>query len=85
MDGTYINNEGRAQSFKQVMQPGLPINGLTPELHPPRVHRHDAPGSDMLPTWKIVAELLERMGYGQSEKPCITGKMGGELISGFKK
>jgi NADH-quinone oxidoreductase subunit G len=62
MDGTYINNEGRAQRFKQIMQPGLPIKGLTPELHPPRIHRHDPPGGDMLPTWKIVSELLVRLG-----------------------
>ena len=61
MDGTYINNEGRAQSFKKVMNPGLPIKGLTPELHPPRVHRHDPPGGDVLPTATIVAELLRRL------------------------
>jgi NADH-quinone oxidoreductase subunit G len=65
MDGTFINNEGRSQQFKQVMQPGLPIKGLTPELHPPRTHRHDAPGGDMLPTWKIVSELLVRWGAEQ--------------------
>ena len=61
MNGTYINNEGRAQSFKKVMNPGLPIKGLTPELHPPRVHRHDPPGGDVLPTATIVAELLRRL------------------------
>ncbi len=38
MDGTYINNEGRAQRFKKVMKPGLPIKGLDPGLHPPRQH-----------------------------------------------
>ncbi|MGB9080408.1 MAG: NADH-quinone oxidoreductase subunit NuoG [Desulfuromonadaceae bacterium] len=66
MDGTYINNEGRAQRFKQVMQPGLPINGLTPELHPPRIHRHDPPGGDMLPSWSVVSELLKLLGDEQS-------------------
>jgi NADH-quinone oxidoreductase subunit G len=69
MDGTFVNNEGRAQRFRQVMQPGLPIRGLTPELHPPRIHRHDAPGGDLLPSWKIVAELLERMGDKPVETP----------------
>jgi hypothetical protein len=39
----------------------------------------------MLPTWKIVAGLLERMGYGQSEKPNITGEMVDEPISGLIK
>jgi NADH-quinone oxidoreductase subunit G len=62
MAGTFINYEGRAQRFERVMHPGLPIRGLTPELHPPRVHRHDPPGGDMLPTWQIVAELLKRLG-----------------------
>ncbi len=69
MDGTYINNEGRAQRFRQVMRPGLPIKGLTPELHPPRIHRHDAPGGDMLPSWKIVSELLKRLGAGRVDEP----------------
>jgi NADH-quinone oxidoreductase subunit G len=65
MDGTFINNEGRAQRFKQVMRPGLPIKGLNPELHPSRIHAHDAPGGDMLPTWEIVSEILERLGAGR--------------------
>jgi NADH-quinone oxidoreductase subunit G len=66
MDGTYINNEGRAQRFKQVMRPGLPVSGLTPELHPPRIHRHAPPGGDMLPSWEVVSELLKRLGDEQS-------------------
>ena len=74
MDGTFINNEGRAQRFKQVMQPGLPIKGLTPELHPPRIHRHDPPGGDMLPSWRIVSELLKRLGDEQSEEVRFGGK-----------
>lgn len=70
MDGTYINHEGRAQHFTKVMRPGLPIKGLTPELHPPRIHRHDAPGGDILPTGEIVLQLLERLG---SERTDLTG------------
>src|SRR5512133_1115131 len=68
-DGTFVNYEGRAQRFKQVMQPGLPIRGLTAELHPPRVHRHDAPGGDMLPSWRIVGQLVERLGESRIEEP----------------
>jgi NADH-quinone oxidoreductase subunit G len=68
MDGTYVNNEGRAQHFKQVMRPGLPINAAAPELHPPRIHRHDPPGGDMLPSWRVMAELLERLGDDQDEE-----------------
>lgn len=74
MDGTYINNEGRAQRFRQVMRPGVPIKGMTPELHPPRIHRHDPPGGEMLPTWKIIVELLKRLGDEQNEGVCFSGK-----------
>jgi len=68
-DGTFVNNEGRAQRFKQVMQPGLPISGLTQELHPPREHRHDTPGGDLLPSWHIIAKVLERLGENPVEPP----------------
>jgi len=73
MDGTFINHEGRAQRFKQVMRPGLPIKGLSPELHPPRVHRHDPPGGEVIPSWRIVAELLERLGDEQTEEELFGG------------
>jgi NADH-quinone oxidoreductase subunit G len=62
MDGTFVNNEGRSQRFEQVLQPGLPIRGLTPELHPSRIHRHDSPGGDVHPTEKIVSALLTQLG-----------------------
>jgi NADH-quinone oxidoreductase subunit G len=68
-EGTFVNHEGRAQRFKQVMRPGLPIKGLTPELHPPRVHRHDTPGGDAIPSWRIVSALIERLGEGRGEDP----------------
>jgi NADH-quinone oxidoreductase subunit G len=76
MDGTFVNNEGRAQRFRQVMKPGLPIKGLSPELHPPRSHRHDAPGGDILPTWQIISRLMCRFGDMQVEEP-FSGKWGG--------
>ena len=68
-NGIFVSHEGRAQRFKQVMQPGLPIKGLNPELHPPRAHRHDTPGGDAIPSWRIVAKLLERMGEIHGEEP----------------
>ncbi|RQW86393.1 MAG: NADH-quinone oxidoreductase subunit NuoG [Geobacter sp.] len=70
MDGTFINNEGRAQRFRKVMNPGLPIKGLDPiALHPPRVHRKIAPGGDPRPAWRIMADLAERMGAKQVAEP----------------
>jgi len=69
MDGTYVNNEGRAQRFKKVMEPGLPLKGLDPALHPPRVHRNAPPGGDLRPAWRVIAELIERLGGGKIEEP----------------
>jgi NADH-quinone oxidoreductase subunit G len=62
MDGTFVNNEGRGQRFRQVMNPGLPIKGLDPAIHPPRIHSHAAPGSDPRPAWRLIAQLMERLG-----------------------
>lgn len=81
MDGTYINNEGRAQHFKQVMRPGLPIKGENPEQHPPRDHRHDPPGGEMLPSWTVLAGLLDRLGddRGKEDRYGEQWKMLGSL------
>ncbi len=62
MDGTYINNEGRAQRFKKVMTAGLPITGLDPAGHPPRQHGALVPGGLPRPAWEVVAALVERLG-----------------------
>ncbi len=73
MDGTYINNEGRAQRFKKVMTAGLPIKGLDPDLHPPRHHSSVIPGGDPRPAWKVLAEIIERLKTGRDGEP-FTGK-----------
>ena len=69
MDGTYVNNEGRGQRFRQVMKPGLPIKGLDPALHPPRIHRKSPPGGEMLPAWQVIARLIERVGGERISEP----------------
>ena len=69
MDGAFINNEGRAQRFRRVMQPGLPIKGLDTALHPPRTHRGTPPGGDVRPAWRVIAELVERLGGEKVEEP----------------
>ena len=73
MDGTYINNEGRAQRFRKVMTPGLPISGLDPSGHPPRSHASMPPGGDVRPAWKVVAEIIERLGGERINEP-FSGK-----------
>jgi len=69
MDGTFINNEGRAQRFRKVMNPGLPIKGLDPALHPPRLHRKAVPGGEPRPAWRIIADLAERLGAERTVEP----------------
>ena len=75
MDGTFINNEGRAQRFKKVMQPGLPLKGPDPALHPPRVHRPAPPGGGVSPAWQVIAALIERLGGEKIVEP-LTGRWG---------
>ncbi|HLO24985.1 MAG TPA: molybdopterin-dependent oxidoreductase, partial [Geobacteraceae bacterium] len=69
MDGTFINNEGRAQRFKKVMNPGLPVKGLDPALHPPRVFRGIPPGGDVRPAWRVIAAIAERFGGAKIDEP----------------
>lgn len=69
MDGTFINNEGRAQRFKKVMNSGVPIKGLDPDGHPPHIHRTVPPGGEAEPSWKIVARLIESLGGEQINEP----------------
>ncbi|MRR34667.1 NADH-quinone oxidoreductase subunit NuoG, partial [bacterium] len=69
MDGTFINNEGRAQRFRKVMEPGLPIRGLDPAGHPPRVHRRTPPGGEPRPAWQSIAALITRLGGEPTDEP----------------
>ena len=73
MDGTFINHEGRAQRFKKVMNPGLPIRGLDPAGHPPHVHRTVPPGGEPQPAWQTVAALIEGLSGERITEP-FTGK-----------
>ena len=69
MDGTYLNNEGRAQRFKKVMNPGMPIKGLDISMHPPRQHTTVVPGGDLHPAWKILVKIIESLGTKQHVIP----------------
>jgi len=71
MDGTFINNEGRAQRFNKVMHPGLPIKGPGPAVHPPRQHSTTVPGGNLRPAWQVLAELIRRLGRGQISEPMF--------------
>ncbi|MGW8193129.1 MAG: NADH-quinone oxidoreductase subunit NuoG [Desulforhopalus sp.] len=69
MDGIYINNEGRAQRFNKVMNPGLPIRGLDPALHPPHHHTADVPGGDLRPAWRVIVDIISELGAQGSVEP----------------
>ncbi|OGU13817.1 MAG: NADH dehydrogenase (quinone) subunit G [Geobacteraceae bacterium GWC2_53_11] len=73
MDGTCINNEGRAQRFKKVMNPGVPVRGLDPAGHPPHIHRTIPPGGEPQPAWQTVAALIEGLCGEQITEP-LSGK-----------
>jgi NADH-quinone oxidoreductase subunit G len=75
MDGTFVNNEGRAQRFRRVMEPGLPIRGLDPAGHPPRTHRRTPPGGEPRPAWRIIADLIQRLGGEVPDEP-LSGAWG---------
>lgn len=55
-EGTFINNEGRAQVFGQAYISGVPINDMGPDAHPPRTFSKEVPGHS-LPVWEILKEL----------------------------
>ncbi|MBU5611968.1 2Fe-2S iron-sulfur cluster-binding protein [Geomonas azotofigens] len=81
-DGTAINFEGRAQRFQRTRIAGLPLKGLDPKyygsateavsLHPPRVHRKEVPGGAERDAWRVMAQLIERLG-GEPIEP-LSGK-----------
>ncbi|MFN2355715.1 MAG: molybdopterin-dependent oxidoreductase, partial [Desulfopila sp.] len=69
MDGTFINNEGRAQRFKKTMDPGLPIRRFDAPLHPPRQHTFEIPGGEPRPAWKAMADIIEKLEAGRGGEP----------------
>ena len=84
-DGTSINYEGRAQRFQRSRVPGLPLKGLDPKyygsaaeavaLHPPRAHRTEVPGGAERDAWRVMAQLIERLG-GEPVVEPLSGKWG---------
>ena len=68
-DGTFINNEGRAQRFRQVMKPGLPIREFNRSVHPSHLPRHEPPGNQVRPAWQVVADIVRRFGGETVDHP----------------
>ncbi|PLX86436.1 MAG: NADH dehydrogenase (quinone) subunit G [Desulfuromonas sp.] len=59
-DGTYVNNEGRMQTYARVFEPGIPISVSGGGDHPPRTFRPDTPGEQPLPAWAVLEMLRGR-------------------------
>ena len=59
MDGTFVNQEGRTQFVRQAYSGGVPIIDSGGGDHPPRFYGKGIPGSDPVPAWQILAELLD--------------------------
>jgi NADH-quinone oxidoreductase subunit G len=76
MDGTFINYEGRAQRFRRVMHPGVPLDAELENGHPPRIHRRAASGTDAQEAWRAIAVLLACLGAGIPPDP-LTGEWSG--------
>ncbi len=55
-EGTFVNQEGRAQVFGQAYISGVPINDMGPDAHPPRTFSAEVPGHS-LPVWETLKEL----------------------------
>jgi NADH-quinone oxidoreductase subunit G len=81
-DGTVINFEGRAQRFQRAMRPGLPLRGLDPRYyanvkdgvapaHPPRVPTREIPGGLERDSWKVIAQLIEKLGGERISHPLL--------------
>ncbi|SNB46939.1 molybdopterin-dependent oxidoreductase [Geobacter sp. DSM 9736] len=79
MDGTWINNEGRAQRFQRSFSPGRPVK-QEPTVHPPHTPRHLPPGSDPKPAWEVAAALLQRLSGERVTEP-LSGRW--EVLRGL--
>jgi len=69
MDGSFVNNEGRAQRFRKVMPPGIPVAAVLDAGHPPLTHCREVPGGDVREVWRVISELLRRLGTEPSVEP----------------
>ena len=61
MDGTFVNNEGRRQEFRKVMQPGIPLADTLESGHPPRTHTQDQPGGEPRAACDVISGLIEAL------------------------
>lgn len=73
MDGTCINNEGRALRFNRIMSPGRPVRASLESGHPSHEHRNGAPDGEAAPAWQVVARLIEQLGGERITEP-LSGK-----------
>jgi NADH-quinone oxidoreductase subunit G len=59
MDGTFVNQEGRAQMVRQAYRGGAPIVQSGGGDHPPRLYGNGLPDADPRPAWMALAQLAD--------------------------
>jgi NADH-quinone oxidoreductase subunit G len=64
---SFLNQEGRIQFTAAAHHGGIPISQISAGNHPPRTFRHDIPGEEPEPTWKILAKLADAMPMPRDE------------------
>lgn len=62
--GSFVSNEGRLQTALPAHACGDPVSLTIRDGHPPRTFAPVPPGSEPLPSWKLLEELGSRMGFG---------------------
>jgi NADH-quinone oxidoreductase subunit G len=62
-DGVFVNQEGRAQLARHVLQGGIPVAQVGGGDHPPRQYDTGIPGKDSRPAWLTLAAFA----YGESQ------------------
>ena len=58
-DGTFVNQEGRAQTVQQAFSGGVAIVQSGGGDHPPRFYGKGIPGANPMPAWRILSEMAE--------------------------
>jgi len=69
--GSFVNNEGRLQTAHPAHACGEPVSATVADGHPPRTFSSAPPGSEPLPSWRMLVRLGALMGFtfGQDLSP----------------
>ncbi|HSB07316.1 MAG TPA: NADH-quinone oxidoreductase subunit NuoG [Thermodesulfobacteriota bacterium] len=72
METCFVNQEGRIQFAPPAHRGGIPVSQISGGHHPPRVFRHNIPGGEPEPAWKILAKLSNIMPGAREENLSLS-------------